>query len=138
MDNSSNNSGWTTLVGFGLGLVAGYYANSNRGRELRNDAADYMSSQAHMAGGYVQHQANQASNFVQDKVNTVTNKGQNFLDSANAMVNRINETGKEYLSKIKNEAPEDGEIASYIEKEMNALKRRVERKMTAKTNAVKA
>lgn len=75
---SNNNSGWIFLAGLATGAVVGYLINSDKGRQVRNEAATKVVEY----GG-------QARDFAQEKVAT-----------AASTVSSIIEKGKAYASEV--------------------------------------
>jgi gas vesicle protein len=77
-NNESNNSGWIFLAGLATGAVVGYLINSDKGRQVRSEAATKVVEY----GG-------QAREFAQEKVATVA-----------STVSSIIEKGKAYASEV--------------------------------------
>ncbi|MBK9018170.1 MAG: YtxH domain-containing protein [Saprospiraceae bacterium] len=77
-NTESNNNGWIFLAGLATGAVVGYLINSDKGREVRSQAA-------HKAVEY----GEQAKTFAVDK-----------YSSAASTVSNIIEKGKKYASEV--------------------------------------
>ncbi len=75
---SNNNSGWIFLAGLATGAVVGYLINSDKGRQVRHEAATKVVEY----GG-------QARDFAQEKA-----------ASAASMVSSIIEKGKTYAAEV--------------------------------------
>lgn len=77
-NTESNNSGWIFLTGLATGAVVGYLINSDKGRQVRHEAA----SKATEYGG-------QARDYAQEKLST-----------ASSTVSSIIERGKAYAAEV--------------------------------------
>lgn len=77
-NTESNNSGWIFLAGLATGAVVGYLINTDKGRQLRSDAATKA----------VEY-GSQASTYAQEK-----------LASTASTVSSILEKGKAYASEV--------------------------------------
>ena len=77
-NSESNNSSWIFLAGLTTGAVVGYLINTDKGRQIRTEAANKA----------VEY-GSQASTFAQEK-----------LSSASSTVSDILEKGKAYASEV--------------------------------------
>ena len=115
MQNSNDNSNWKFFVGAGLGLVAGLYANSQRGIEQRKMAANYMAESA----------------------NTAIERGSEVITKSNDLISDLKNKGINYLASLKSEGNEaTDEISKYVEKEMAALEKKVNNKIASAKKSV--
>ncbi len=86
-NNESNNSGWIFLAGLATGAVVGYLLNSDKGREIRTDAA----TKAMEYGEQARTVAQDKWSTVASTVNSIVEKGKSYASDVSAKLNeRIN------------------------------------------------
>lgn len=93
-ESNSSKSGWIFLAGLATGAVVGYLINSDKGRQVRNEAA----TKAVEYGG-------QARDFAQEKVATAASTVSSILEKGKAYAAEVSAKLQE---KIKS-ASEDGQ-----------------------------
>lgn len=77
-NNSNSNSGWIFLAGLATGAVVGYLINSDKGREVRHEAA----TKAMEYGG-------QARDFAQEKAATVASTVSSIIEKGKAYAHEV-------------------------------------------------
>lgn len=108
------------LIGAGLGLAAGYLLNSDKGRELNAETADYL----------------------KDKAKNAEKKGSDIIQKATEMATNVKDKGNEYLQSLNEGTVDQKDVNNFIEKEIGALKsqllKEVERKLHSVNGKVNA
>lgn len=102
-NTESNNSGWIFLAGLATGAAVGYLINSDRGREIRSEAA-------HKAVEY----GGQARDFAQEKIHTATSTVSSIIERGKAYASEVSAHLQERIKSGSEEvksAMEDGETA---------------------------
>lgn len=88
-NNESNHSGWIFLAGLATGAVVGYLLNSDKGREIRTDAA----TKAMEYGEQARTMAQDKWSTVASTVNSIVEKGKSYAaDVSSKLQERINST----------------------------------------------
>ncbi len=88
-NNESNNSGWIFLAGLATGAVVGYLINSDKGREVRAEAAN----KATEYGEQVRTVAQDKWSTAASTVNSIIEKGKAYAADVSAKLqSRINST----------------------------------------------
>lgn len=65
-NTESNNSGWIFLAGLATGAAVGYLINTDKGRQLRNEAADKATEYGTQARDYAQEKFSSAASTVSE------------------------------------------------------------------------
>lgn len=65
-NSESNNSGWIFLAGLATGAAVGYLINTDKGRQLRSEAASKASEYGTQASTYAQEKFSSAASTVSD------------------------------------------------------------------------
>ncbi|MCB0520203.1 MAG: YtxH domain-containing protein [Lewinellaceae bacterium] len=73
-NNESNNSGWIFLAGLATGAVLGYLINTDKGRQIRTDAA----TKAVEYGEQARTVAQSAWETTSETVNSIIGKGKEY------------------------------------------------------------
>lgn len=102
-NTESNNSGWIFLAGLATGAVVGYLINTDKGREVRNEAASKAMEYGEQAKSYaVDKYSNAAST-----VSNIIEKGKAYATEVSAkLLERIKSGSDEAVSAV-----EDAESA---------------------------
>lgn len=106
-NTESNNSGWIFLAGLATGAAVGYLINTDKGRQIRNEATDKA-----------MEYGTQARDFAQEKFSTVASTVTDILDK-----------GKSYAAEVSSKLQE--RIKSGVE----TAKEKVEEKVDETENA---
>ncbi|MBK9018159.1 MAG: YtxH domain-containing protein [Saprospiraceae bacterium] len=77
-NNSHHNSGWIFLAGLATGAVVGYLINSDKGRQVRDEAATK-----------VVEYSGQARDFAQEKVATVASTVSSIIEKGKAYAHEV-------------------------------------------------
>jgi len=85
-NTESNNSGWIFLAGLATGAAVGYLINTDKGRQLRSEAADKA----------VEY-GTQARDFAQEKISTVASTVSDILDKGKAYAAEVSEKLQERI-----------------------------------------
>ncbi len=100
---SNNNSGWIFLAGLATGAAVGYLINSDKGREMTNEAVN----KATEYGG-------QARDYAQEKLHSVTSTVSNIIERGKAYAAEVSTKLQERIKSGSEEAQdtlEDAETA---------------------------
>ncbi|MCU0348909.1 MAG: YtxH domain-containing protein [Saprospiraceae bacterium] len=105
-NSESNMNGWIFLAGLATGAVVGYMLNTDRGRQLRHEAAD-------KAADY----GNQARHYASDKYSNVASTVSSIIDKGKSYAAEVSQ-------KLQQEIKEGSEIAQdTLEEAENAFQR---------------
>ena len=115
MQNSNNDTNWKYIIGAGIGLAAGLYANSDKGRAHRQIAAE----------------------LAQEKGEMLRVQGTEYISKANQVMHELRNKGAQYLAAAKLESTEAQiEINDFVEQEMAVLKSKLNKKLDSIKNSV--
>ena len=102
-NTESNNSGWIFLAGLATGAVMGYLINTDKGREVRSEAANKALEYGEQAKSYaVDKYSNAAST-----VSNIIDKGKSYAAEVSAKLQERIKSGSEEAQS----AVEDAETA---------------------------
>ena len=90
-NTESNNSGWIFLAGLATGAVVGYLINSDKGREVRNDAADKVVEYGEQAKSFAVDKYSSAASAV----NNIIDKGKNYASEVSAKLQERIKSGSD-------------------------------------------
>lgn len=114
-NNESNHSGWIFLAGLATGAVVGYLINSDKGRQMRHEAAVKANEYSEEARHYAQDSWSSATSTV----NSIIEKGKAYAADVSARL-------QEKISSASNTAQESvDEAESSFQKGAKKAKNRV-------------
>lgn len=90
-NTESNNSGWIFLAGLATGAVVGYLINSDKGREVRNEATSKAMEYGEQAKNYAVDKYNNAASTV----GSIIEKGKAFASEVSEKLQERIKTGSE-------------------------------------------
>ncbi len=90
-DNESNNSGWIFLAGLATGAAVGYLINSDKGRQVRTEAATKVVEYGGQAKDYAQEKVATAASTV----SSIIEKGKTYAAEVAAKLQEHIKSGSE-------------------------------------------
>jgi gas vesicle protein len=116
--SKKNNSRWAFGLGLLAGALAGYYLNSNQGREWRRRTRQQVNEMTQEVSDRAREQFNQLT----DKVEALTRKAQSYFDN-------LTHSAEEKVEKAKHAADEVAEeVKSSFQKGVDKARRKVNAK----------
>lgn len=90
-NTESNNSGWVFLAGLATGAVVGYLINTDKGRQVRNEAVNKATEYGSQARDYAQDKISTAASTV----SSVIEKGKAYAAEVSAKLQERIKSGSE-------------------------------------------
>lgn len=97
------------LLGAGLGLLAGYYINSNTGRQKRTEVADYLTT----------------------KQEKIKESGSSLIQDATQYISNLKNKGNAYLAEMRSEEVKQEDIENYIESKVEEFKAKLRNEISS-------